>query len=129
MQTARWVLPLVLLAGCVTANVAPLSDRAYAPVAPENVIVYLDEDDVPDDHEQVAIIYLEGDYAATDRAKMIRKARKEAAEVGANAIVLTRMKEPSTGAKVAQAVVGTTANRRAEVIAIYVPAPPRVEAD
>jgi len=54
---------------------------------------------------------------------MIDKLRKEAARLGANAIILMGIKEPGAGEKLVNALVGGLADgqRRAEAIAIRIP--------
>lgn len=56
-----------------------------------------------------------------NQGQLIDKLREEAGKLGANAIILSEVEEASTGAKVAQAMLGTSANRRGEAIAVYVP--------
>jgi uncharacterized protein YbjQ (UPF0145 family) len=56
----------------------------------------------------------------TDEAKMFKSMRKKAAELGANGVILGEMKDPGTGAKVAQVLFGTSANRKGKSVAIYV---------
>ncbi|HUF08238.1 MAG TPA: hypothetical protein VMO47_02880 [Rhodothermales bacterium] len=51
---------------------------------------------------------------------MLENARKKAGKLGVNGLLVRRMKEPGTGAKVAQAIVGTELNRRGELVAIWV---------
>lgn len=109
-----------LMAGCVSTNVTPLSNKRYSPVQPDEVVIYLDEADVPGAYEKVALMYSEGDHFWTDASDMFKDVRKEAGRMGANGVIVRRVKEPGTGAKVAQAVIGTEANRQGELIAIYV---------
>ena len=61
-----------------------------------------------------------GDHFWTDESDMLKDAKKKAAKLGANGVLVERMKEPGTSAKVAEAVIGTEANRRAELVAIYI---------
>jgi hypothetical protein len=114
------LLGLLLWTGCVTTSVVPLNGRQYAPIDPRDVVLYLDEADIPDTYEKVALIYAQGDYSLTDQTQMFEKVRKKAAGLGANGVLIQQVKEPGTGAKVANAVLGTEANRRGEMIAIYV---------
>ncbi|MCB0719719.1 MAG: hypothetical protein KDD65_14815 [Bacteroidetes bacterium] len=123
-------LPLMLVlalaasaTGCVTTSVAPLNNKTYAPINPSDVVVYLEEDDIPGDYEKVALLYSRGDYAWTDEARLFKKARKKAAKIGANGLLVQRIKEPNTGDKVAHALIGTEAKRRGEMVAIYVKRP------
>lgn len=115
-----WAL-LVFLAGCVTVSKSVLS-RAHIgePVPQDDVQVYFADDTVPA-HERVAILSAEGDDSLTDQADMIDKLRKEAGKLGANAIILGEVKDASTGARIAAAVFGTTALRKGQAIAIFVP--------
>jgi hypothetical protein len=123
MKTRSAILAsmILLLAGCVSVNKTVLN-RQYMtqPVAKEDVHVFFSTDTLPP-HERIAILNAKGDEAMTDEADMIDKMRKEAGKLGANAIVLNEVREPSTGAKVASAVLGTTANRKGTALAIYAP--------
>lgn len=109
-----------LVAGCVSTNVTTLTNKSYAPVHPDDVVIYLDEADIPGKYEKVALMYSEGDHNWTSESDMLKDARKQAGKAGANGVLLQRIKEPGTGAKVAQAMIGTEANRHGEMIAIYV---------
>src|SRR5690554_1936345 len=115
------VLATVLLAtACVTVNKSVLSrSRIAYPVPRDDVQVYFAGDTVPE-HERIAILTGSGDDEMTNQAQLIDKLREEAGKLGANAIILNEVKEASTGAKVAQAILGTSANRKGEAIAIYV---------
>lgn len=119
----------LLLAACVTTSAVPLDGTDRPPLDPDAVVVYLDEADVPGAYEKVALIYAEGDYALTDEAKLFRKVRKRAARLGANGVLVQEVKEPGTSAKVAHVVLGVQAERRAEMIAIYVTPGARASAE
>lgn len=119
LPAAVLVLALVVT-GCISTSVTPLSGKQYPPVHEDEVTIYLRAEDVPREYEKVAIIYAKGDYATTDEAQMFKAVRKKAAKLGANGVLLEEVTEPSTGAKVAQAFLGTGANRRGELVAIYV---------
>jgi hypothetical protein len=120
----RTALPLfallLLLSGCVTTSVTPLSSEQYDPIAPEEVTIYLSEEDIPRNYAKVALIQAKGDYQMTDQEKMFKKVREDAAELGANGVLFQGMQEPETGAKVAKFFLGTPASRKGEMIAIYV---------
>lgn len=114
---------LTLMSGCVTTNVTPLNNKHYAPVEPEEVVLYLDAADIPGVYEKIAIMYASGDHLLTNQSRMFRKVRKKASQMGANGLLLQQLKEPNTGDKVARAVLGTEADRKGELIAIYVKPP------
>jgi hypothetical protein len=113
---------LLFLAACVSVSKSVLS-RAHIgqPVPRDEVQVFFADDSVPP-HERVAILSAQGDDSLTDPADMIDKLRQEAGKLGANAIILSEVKDASTGAKIAAAVFGTTALRKGQAIAIFVPA-------
>jgi hypothetical protein len=115
------LLATLLVLGCVTVNKSVL-DRSFmsSPVPTDEVHVYLPGDSVPE-HTRVAILNAKGDVDTTDEAEMIEKLREEAGKLGANAIILGELEEPSTGARVAKAFLGTSADRRTQALAVYVP--------
>ena len=107
--------------GCVATQATLLAHRgSYAPVAPAAVQVYLSERDVHAPFEKVAIIYAKGESRLTDETAMIEAAKAEAASVGANGIILSKIDEPSAGAKVAATVLGIGVMRKGEIVAIHV---------
>lgn len=114
------LLLLLILSGCVTASVTKLSTDYYPPTLPEDVAIYLSEDEIPGEYDRIALIFTKGDYAATNESGQFKKAREKAAELGANGIIFNQMKEPKSGAKVANYVFGTPANRKSEMVAIFV---------
>jgi len=112
---------LLALVSCVTVNKSVLeTSYAATPIPKEEVHVYLAGDDVPE-HTRVAILNAEGDGDLTNEGQMIDKLREEAGKLGANAIILGEVEEPGTGAEVAQAFLGTSANRKSRAIAVFVP--------
>ena len=122
MRSRRWPLGiLLLLAACVTVSKSVLNRSMMAtPVPKEDVQVYLPGDSVPE-HTRIAILNAKGDVDMTNEGQMIDKLRSEAGKLGANAIILGELDEPGTGAKVAKAFLGTSADRRTQAIAIFVP--------
>jgi hypothetical protein len=114
------IVVAVTLAGCVQTSATMLSSKKYPPITPEEVIIYLDEDDIPGEFERVAILNASGNTGSTTERQMHEALRKRAAVIGANGILYREVQEPSTGAKVAGAVFGVGTNRRAEMVAIYV---------
>lgn len=110
-----------LLTACVSTQATRLGTSAVrAPVAPDSVAIYRSAAQVPGCYEEVALLTSSGDYQMTNEAKMFDSMRKKAGEVGANGVILGAVSEPGTGAKVAQAFLGTAANRRGKAVAIYV---------
>lgn len=115
------VCVIASLTGCVTTNATRLGTGAALPPVPmESVAMYRTASQVPGKYQEVALLNSKGESGLTDEAAMFRSMRKKAAELGANAIILDAVSEPSAGAKVASAVFGTGAERKGRAIAIYV---------
>ena len=109
------------LASCVTTNATRIGGGPTRPqVTPENVVLYRTADQVPGRYEEVAILHSEGEVGWTNEESMYNSMRKKAGELGANAVILEAVEEPSAGAKVAGAFLGTGAERKGKAIAIYI---------
>lgn len=119
MRYAPWLA--LLLVGCVSTNAMVLNPSLkLAPVCPEGVMVYTDSSKVGQPYVEVALLNSKGDYSSTDESGMMKSQRKKAGELGANGIILAGMTDPTTGAKVWNALLGTSANRKGKAIAILV---------
>lgn len=116
------ILALGFIVGCVTAEATMLANESYEPVPVEEVTIYLSVDDIPGEFEKIAIINAQGSSTMTKKKQMYEKAREKAAEVGANGVLVGEdaIDEPSTGAEIAGAVLGTGSTREGEMIAIRV---------
>ncbi len=86
----------------------------------EEVQVYFESDEIPE-HTRIAILAGKGSDTWTNRSKLITKLREEAGKMGANAIIPGEVKDASAGAKIANSLFWTGADRKAEAIAIFVP--------
>ncbi len=115
-------LPLLLalaVSGCVTTHAIQLGTPGmYPPVDHRQVQVFLREDDVKVRFEKVALIESRGEYDLVEYDEMVTAMKKKAGKLGANAIVLGDFKDPSVIAVVAQKVLGVSAERKANVLAI-----------
>jgi hypothetical protein len=109
-------------AACVRTNTTVLDpSKTREPIDPADVVIYTTAGKVPGDYEEIALLNSKADSASTSEAQMFKSMRKKAAKVGANAIILDAVSEPSTGAKIAAAVLfGTGAERKGKALAIYV---------
>lgn len=111
----------VALFACVSTQAVRLgSGPIRPPVNPDQVAIYRTADQVPGKYDEVALLTSSGDAAMTNEEKMYASMRKKAGELGANAIILEGMSEPSTGSKVAHALIGTSADRKGKALAIFV---------
>jgi hypothetical protein len=121
MRSMRLLL-LSLIAGCVSTKAAQLDPTLkLAPVCPDGVQVFTDASKVGKPYTEVAVLKSSGESDWTSETGMINSQRKKAAKLGANGLVLGQMKDPSTGAKIASTLIGTSANRKGEAIAIHIP--------
>jgi hypothetical protein len=114
----------ILLVSCVTTKAVKLgtTTNALRPVVDwNNVAVYRTADQVPGKYEEVAMMVGTGESLWTSEAGMWKSLKKKAGALGANAIILDAMSEPSAGAKVAAAFLGVGgAQRKGKAIAIFV---------
>ena len=113
-------LAAVAMSGCVQTKATMLSPKEYPKLEPSEVTIYLSEEDIPGRFERVALITSEGNTQYTRQDQMYESIRKKAAQVGANGVLLGKVDEPSNGAKIAGAFLGTGSTRRSEMVAIYV---------
>jgi hypothetical protein len=109
-------------AACVRTNTTVLdAANIREPIDPADVIIYTTAGRVPGDYEEIALLNSKADSASTSEAQMFKSMRKKAAKLGANAIILDAVSEPTVGAKIAAAVLfGTGAERKGKALAIYV---------
>jgi hypothetical protein len=113
------LIAVIFVAGCVTSQVIRLGSKTdYAAIPVESVQVFVQESDIPGKHEKLALIKLSGDSDLTNETRMIDEAKRAAASIGANGVVLGAINEPSTGAKVAAAVFGVSTTRKGDVLAV-----------
>ncbi len=116
------LLLAVFVTGCVTTRATLLDPTARHPaVDPATVRIFTSEAELEKyEFVRVAIISSSGNTSWTSRTQMMESMRKKAGEMGANAILMPAIDEPSAGAKIAGAVFGTGANRTGEVIALRI---------
>jgi hypothetical protein len=113
---------VLVLAACVSTNAALMNPALkLAPVCSDGVQVFTDTSKVGKPYTEVAVLNSKGGSDWTSESGMINSQRKKAAELGANGLILGTMKDPSTGAKIASAIFGTSANRQGKAIAIHIP--------
>jgi hypothetical protein len=89
-------------------------------VLPADVALYREASQVPRHYEEVALLNSSGDSEFTNEHGMFQSMKKEAGKLGANAVILDALSEPSGGAKVAAAIFGVSAQRKGKALAIYV---------
>lgn len=111
------------LSGCTRTNAALMDNSiTLMRTCPEGVKIYTTPDAVKSDYQEVALLNSTGSTGFTSEAGMIKSMRQKAAQVGANGIIMGSISEPSAGAKVAGAFLGTGTQRKGKSVAIFVPA-------
>jgi hypothetical protein len=116
-----WLGALVALVACVTTRATVLNPSAKrSPICPDAVIIYTSVDKVGKQYVEVAMLDSRGDEKMTSVDQMYNSMRKKAAQLGANGVIVAPTQDPTTGAKVARALLGTSANRKGDATAIYV---------
>lgn len=124
MKTNSWgvlIICLLVLPSCVSVNSTRLGTSAYRDSVPaDRVVVYRTADQVPGKYEEIALLNAKGDSTWSSESGMFRKMKQKAGRMGANAIILDAISEPSAVAKVAGAVFGVGVERKGKAIAIFV---------
>jgi hypothetical protein len=111
---------LVGVAGCVHTSATVLSSTPRPEVATSAVVLYTSADKVPGKYDEIALIDSKGSDQWVSEHKMLESIRKQAGKVGANGVILQAETEPGTGAQVAHALIGTSADRHGKALAIFV---------
>jgi hypothetical protein len=113
---------IVLGCACVTTQAVRLGAGPLRPPVPDSkVIIYRTADQVPGEYEEVALITASGDSMWTEEEEMYKEMRKRAGKLGANALILDAMSEPSSATKVVSYVLlGIGGERRGKALAIYI---------
>lgn len=113
---------LAAMVACVNVNKSVLTDMYAAnPVPWDEVQIFFAPDDSIPEHVRVAVLYAEGDLKTTTKGGMINALRKEAGKLGANAIILGAVEDPSSEAQIIAALLDAEVERTARAIAIYCP--------
>lgn len=112
----------LLLTACVTTNSSRLATTSENRplLLPKDVALYRVASQVPRRYEEVALLNSTGDSGFTDESAMFESMKKEAGKVGANAVIVDALSEPSGGAKVAAAIFGVSAQRKGKALAIWI---------
>jgi hypothetical protein len=122
-----WAIPLVAATISATAcgirtHSTQVSPVTRAPTCDEAIDVYTSRAAVPHDYYELAWITGEGNSIYTSENKIVDKIRKEAAEKGANAIIVNDFATSGATTKVIGAALGgNTADAKTSALAIYMP--------
>lgn len=110
----------IALAACVTVRATKLgTERPRLPLSSNEVVVYRTEDQVPGPYRELALLDATSEPLTSD-ARVYSEMRRKAAAVGANAIILSPVRESTIGERVATLSLGMRLPRRAKATAIFV---------
>jgi hypothetical protein len=113
------LIAAILVAACTTTNAVLLGGSGtYPELNPAEVRVFLRERDVPAEYERIALVTAKSDAGWSDETDLIRAMRKRAAKLGANAIIIGDISDPSTLERVAEVLTDYEPQRRGRAVAI-----------
>jgi hypothetical protein len=121
------ILPMAVAASAcfpnVQTKVTPLDPSSHLTrTCPNGVKLYTTPERVEQPYHEVALLNSTGEVHYSDEGEMFASMREEAAEAGANGIILDDIKEPNAITIVAADVAKTGVVRKGKAMAIYVPA-------
>jgi hypothetical protein len=93
------ILVAVTAMGCVRSTTEMLSPARYPPTVPDSVTVFISVADVDAQglaFERLAMLFVRATAEFTQERAIMRRAREDAAKVGANGIILGGAREPGT---------------------------------
>ena len=109
------------LMACMSTKAVRLGDQITRPMIQwQQVTVYRTADQVPGKYDEVGLLMTTASTIWTSEKGMWNSMKKKAAKLGANAIILDAISEPSAGAKIAGALFGVGINRKGKAVAIFV---------
>jgi hypothetical protein len=115
---------VVALLGCAAKSqiVARSAELSLAPTCADAVSVFPSRDKIPYDYYEVAIIAAEGNSVYVGNGDLLKSVRNQAAEAGANGLLVDSLAATHATVKVLGAVVGgKDAERKARAVAIWMP--------
>ncbi|MBB4637027.1 hypothetical protein [Longimicrobium terrae] len=108
-----------ILSACTSTNAVLLGGTGtYPELSPGEVRVFLHEENVPGDFERIALVTAESNASWTDETDLIRAMRRRAAKMGADAIIIGDLHDPTTLERVAEVLTDYQPQRRGRALAI-----------
>ena len=109
---------IVILGACQAVKVTPIDPAPRPFVATDSVRLFYSLEAIPFRYDEVAVLDMEADWLREDREDIYRALREKAGQLGANAIVVAPIDEPSSGEKVASVLV-TRTGYRGKAVAVF----------
>jgi len=115
------IVAIFIFSACMSTKAVRLGESISRPAIPwKQIKVYLSAEQVTGKYEEVALLMTTADTIWTSEKGMWNSMKKKAAKMGANAIILDAVSEPSAGAKVAGAFLGIGTDRKGKAVAIFI---------
>jgi hypothetical protein len=117
-----FLMSVIAACGARTHIVATNPALSLSPTCPDAVPVYPDNQHVPYDYYELALITSEGNSVYVGNGDLLKSIRNHAARVGANGIVIDALGATHATVKVVGAALGSNdAERKGRAIAIWMP--------
>jgi hypothetical protein len=118
------LLAALALGACTSTSAVLLGGSGtYPEISPMEVRVFLNERDVTAEYERIALVTARSGSDWTDETDLIRAMRKRAARLGANAIIIGDIKDPTTLERIAGVLTDYEPQRRGRALAIRLEEP------
>lgn len=111
-----WMLLSIVLSSCAYTRVVPLQSNTYPAIPESEVTIFVDENDLPQEYEKVALITTDYD-SGFDKVKW-NSVKKKCASIGCNGVYQKYEDRASQGEQIAGAIFGLYTTDKAEFIAI-----------
>lgn len=115
------VLLAAALAGCVSTRAHLLIADPYLPVPEAEVRVLASRSALPEGCTPLVVIRARGDVDLTTGNQMIAAARRRAARLGANTLVVDQIRDPHAATQLAAVLFGTPDPRRGRMLGLRCP--------
>lgn len=112
------------LTACAVASAVVMDPTLkLPPICPDGVALFTAHDKIATDYREIAFLDASGPWEGVTNTMLYQAQRKKAAKLGANAIIVGRLSEPTTGGKLRDLLNNeSTAERRSSATAIYISA-------
>lgn len=113
------ILPVLLISISASAQFkyVQVATKRYNETSPSEVRIYLDENKVPKDAQEIGLIICE----TNNDKRAYKKAKKIAANHGANGLYITKQKERTNGEKWMNTLFAADYSDKTTFVAIHVP--------
>lgn len=110
---------LFALSACQQVKVTPIAPTPARPaVLTDSVRLFYSPGAVPFRYDQIALLSMNVDWMAEDKEDIYLALRRKAGELGANAVIVAPIEEPTPGEKLASVLIAS-GGLRGNALAIF----------